>query len=123
MGPLLGMWQLTSLTGTGLVDTSNLDQGYVYFAIFDGRPAVTGIHGLVGGCSEFFDAVSLKQGTVQSEEQLPQASVSCKTNVPAIVSLGRALTGAGVGYSTTGNELVLTLADGTAMNFKKASTR
>lgn len=121
MKPLLGLWQLESLTGTGTVDTSNLDQGYVYFAMFDGRPAVTGIHGQANGCSEFFDAVSLKQGTLQNEEELPQASVSCKTNVPAIVSLGQALAGPGVGYSTTGNQLVLTLAEGTVMNFKKAA--
>lgn len=117
------MWQLAFVAGPVSVDTTNLAEGYVYFEIFVGRPAMAGIHGSVDGCSEFWDAVSLKQATVHVDEQLPQASVSCKTNVPAIVTLGRALTVAGVEYVVNGDQLVLTLADGTAMTFKRSYAR
>ena len=118
--PLLGLWQLASVAVPLTVDTTNVDQGYIAFEIAFGRPVVSASHGL-GGCGEFFGAVSLTNGTVRIVEQLPQASLSCKIKVPALVTLGTALTDDGATYVVTGDRLVLSLRDGSAFDLVRST--
>jgi heat shock protein HslJ len=116
--PLLGSWQLASVTGPGSVDTADLEQGSVVFKIASGKPMVIDIHGL-GGCSEFIGGITLKNGTVRLEEEIAMAATSCTKNVPALAILGRALMGPGAQYVVTGDRLVLSLPDGTVMNLTR----